>query len=227
MTRNIRTIGSLALVLALGAASACGGGSGGGGGGPPTGTQTGTVAGRVSNGAAGVAGVSVSIAGGGSATTDAGGNFSIGNVTTGARTVAITMPAGFITANPADGTSKEVTVSAGQSATANFGLKRGVVVTASGTSFSPKSVSVPTGATVRWVNAGGGAHTVTPATAGQAGGWASANLPEGALFEHTFGTAGNFNYRCLPHEAMGMTGSVGVGGSTTTPPEPDVPSYDR
>ncbi|HZG41803.1 MAG TPA: hypothetical protein VEY93_02495, partial [Longimicrobium sp.] len=191
MTRNVRTIGSLALVLALGAAAACGGGDGGGGGGPPTGTQTGTVSGRVSHGAAGVAGVTLSVAGGGSATTDAAGNFSIANVTTGARTVAIAMPTGFITANAADGTSREVAVSAGQTATANFDLKRGVVVTASGTSFSPQTVTVPSGGTVRWVNGGGGAHTVTP-NAGQAGAWASANLPTGASFEHTFGTTGTF-----------------------------------
>ncbi|HEX8318350.1 plastocyanin/azurin family copper-binding protein [Longimicrobium sp.] len=205
MTTNIRFIGSLALVLAFGAAAACGGD------GPPTQPQTGTVAGKVSNGAAGLAGVSVSIAGGGSATTDAGGNFSISGVATGAHSVAIVMPAGFITTNAGEGASKGVTVSGGQTATVNFALTRGVLVSATSNVFTPQVVTVPPGATVRWVGVTG-THTVTPTNPGQPGAWASANLPAGAVFEHTFGTTGTFDYLCIPHQAMGMTGTVTVGG---------------
>lgn len=205
MTTNIRMIGSLALVLALGAAAACGGDD------PPTQTQTGTVSGKVSNGAAGLAGVSVTIAGGGSATTDAGGNFSISGVTTGARSVAIAMPAGFITATAAEGASKGVSVSAGQTTTVNFALTRGVLVVATSNVFTPQAVTVAAGATVRWVGTMG-THTVTPTNAGQPGAWASASLPVGAIFEHTFGTTGTFDYLCIPHQAVGMTGTVIVGG---------------
>ncbi|HEY0038497.1 MAG TPA: plastocyanin/azurin family copper-binding protein [Longimicrobium sp.] len=205
MTTNIRTIGSLALVLALGAAAACGGD------GPPTQAQTGTISGKVSNGAAGLAGVSVSIAGGGSATTDGGGNFSISGVATGNRAVAVVVPAGFITATATEETIKGVTLSAGQTATVNFALKPGVVVTATSNVFTPQVVTVPPGATVRWVGSAG-THTVTPTNAGQPGAWASANLPVGAVFEHTFGTTGTFPYLCVPHQAMGMTGTVNVGG---------------
>lgn len=204
MTTNIRMIGSLALVLALGAAAACGGD------GPPTQSQTGTVSGKVSNGAVGLAGVSVSIAGGGSATTDAGGNFSISGVTAGVHSIGIVMPAGFITASATESASQGVTVSAGQTATANFALKPGVVVVASSNVFTPQVVTVPPGATVRWVG-GAGTHTVTPTNASQPGAWASANLPVGAIFEHTFGTTGTFPYVCVPHQAVGMTGTVTVG----------------
>lgn len=203
MTTNIRTIGSLALVLALGYAAACGD--------KPTGTQTGTVAGKVSNGAAGVAGVSVSIAGGGSATTDAAGNFSISGVATGTHSIAIVMPAGFITATAAEGASKGVTVSGGQTTTVNFALTRGVVVSATSNVFTPQTVTVPPGATVRWVGVAG-THTVTPSNTNQPGVWAAANLPVGAIFEHTFGTTGTFDYVCVPHLAVGMTGTVTVGG---------------
>lgn len=205
MTTNIRIIGSLALVLALGAAAACGGD------GPPTQAQTGTVAGKVSNGAVGLAGVSVSVAGGGSATTDAGGNYSISGVATGARSVAIDMPAGFIIGTAGDPVSQGLTVGAGQTTTVNFALKRGVVVVATGNVFTPQVVTVPPGATVRWLGTAGN-HTVTPTNAGQPGAWASANLPLGAVFEHTFATTGTFDYLCIPHQAVGMTGTVTVGG---------------
>jgi plastocyanin len=204
MTTNIRTIGSLALVLALGAAAACGGDD------PPTQTQTGTIAGKVSNGAAGLAGVSVTIVGAGSATTDAGGNFSIGGVATGTRSVNIAVPAGFITATASEAASKGVSVSAGQTATVNFALTRGVLVSATSNVFTPQAVTIPPGATVRWVGTAGN-HTVTPANEGQPGAWPSANLPAGAIFEHTFGTTGTFDYVCVPHIAVGMTGTVTVG----------------
>jgi plastocyanin len=204
MTTNIRMIGSLALALALGAAAACGDG-------PPTQAQTGTVAGKVSNGAAGLAGVSVSIAGGGSATTDAGGNFSISGVATGVQTVAIAMPAGFITASASESASRPVSVSGGQTVTLTFALKPGVVVLATSNVFTPQAVTVAPGATVRCVGSAG-THTVTPTNAGQPGAWASANLPVGTVFEHTFGTTGTFPYVCVPHQAAGMTGTVTVGG---------------
>lgn len=62
---------------------------------------------------------------------------------------------------------------------------------------------------MRWVN-GGGEHTVTPDADAPAGAWDSAGLPGGATFEHTFSSAGTFNYHCIPHKAAGMKGSVTV-----------------
>jgi plastocyanin len=185
----------------------CSGGGGGGGG--PADPQFGTVSGSVLAGGTGVAGATVSVAGGGSAVTGANGAFTIPSVPAGTRTVSLALPAGFITAAAADATSKSVSVAANGTAQASFALKRGVVVTASGTSFSPAAVAVPQGATVRWVN-GGGVHTVTPDNAGQAGAWAGSDLGAGASFEHTFSTAGAFNYHCIPHQGMGMTGTITV-----------------
>lgn len=202
-------------LLALAAVAACGDGGGGGDGG--TGPQTGTVSGQVSVGGAGMAGVTVSLSGAGTQQTNASGGYSFANVATGAREVTITLPAGHITASAADATTRPVSVAAGGTATASFALKKGVIVTASGTTFSPSAVQIDPGSTVRWVNTGG-VHTVTPTTAGQPGGFASANLGAGATFEHTFAQAGTYAYICLPHEAMGMTGvvTVGNGGAPAT-----------
>jgi plastocyanin len=188
--------------------AACSGGGGGGGGGT-TDPQFGTVSGTVMAGGTGVAGATVSVQGGPSTTTSASGQFTLNNVAVGARNVVLTVPAGFITVSPADPTTKGVTVAANQTAQTSFNLKRGVVVTASGTSFSPSAVTIPVGSTVRWVN-GGGSHTVTPGNPAQAGVWSNTDLGPGATFEHEFGTAATYAYHCQPHQSMGMTGSVTV-----------------
>lgn len=212
-------VASLVVLLA-----ACGGGGGGdddGGGG--TGPQFGTVSGQVTANGAGVQGVVVTVSGAGSATTNAAGAFQVTNVPVGSPTVAMAMPAGYITAAAGDAISKSVTVSAGQTATASFAIKRGVEVTAAGVSFAPQAITVPAGGTVRWVN-GGGSHTVTPDAGAPAGAWQSAPLGAGASFEHTFAAAGTYNYHCNPHQAAGMTGTVSVGAATTNTPEPANPA---
>lgn len=207
MTTIQRTTSSLATLLLLAAVGACSGGAGGGGG-PPTGSQTGSVSGRVTAAGAGVQGVSVAVQGAGSGTTDASGNFRIDNVSAGSRTVVVTPPEGWITGSVTESTSRPATVTAGQTASVSWTLKRGVVVTASGTSFTPAAVTIGAGHTVRWVN-GSGSHTVTPDNAAQTGAWQSASLGAGA-FEHTFTVADVFPYHCIPHQAMGMTGTVTV-----------------
>ncbi|HEU4556641.1 MAG TPA: plastocyanin/azurin family copper-binding protein [Longimicrobium sp.] len=76
--------------------------------------------------------------------------------------------------------------------------------------FSPEDVTISPGTTVRWIADTGG-HTVTPDNAGQTGAWVSASLnAAGVTFQHTFNAAGDFNYHCIPHQALGMTGTVHV-----------------
>jgi plastocyanin len=208
--RGLRTAGGV--LLALGTAAACSGGGGGGGGGGgdgPTGSSFGSVAGQVTAGGAAVAGVTVSIAGAGSATTAANGGFRIDNVPVGSRTAAITLPEGMITASVDEPISKSVTVAEGQTAAVSWTLKPGRLVRASGVSFAPAALSVPVGTTVRWVAAEAG-HTVTPDDPAQAGAWQSAPLGPSESFEHTFGQAGSFPFHCVPHRAAGMTGVVNV-----------------
>jgi plastocyanin len=85
--------------------------------------------------------------------------------------------------------------------------------------FSPSTVTIRVGDTVRWVWAATG-HTVTSGTNGNADGLfcspsdgTCAGAPTsraGATYDHRFESAGTFPYFCRPHAGMGMVGSVTV-----------------
>lgn len=64
--------------------------------------------------------------------------------------------------------------------------------------FEPKTISVPPGTTVRWVNYGKHAHTVTA----DDGLWDSGDLPPGEAFSQTFHKPGSFSYHCRHHQDM-------------------------
>jgi len=93
--------------------------------------------------------------------------------------------------------------------------------------FEPAFLRVQPGDTVRWVNESGVHATASYSADNQkargvpndAATWDSGLLTEaGAVFEHTFETAGTYAYFCLPHEALGMVGVVVVGDDV----EPDL-----
>lgn len=85
--------------------------------------------------------------------------------------------------------------------------------------FTPDTVEVTVGETVRWENTSLVMHTVTadPEEATMDG---SVVLPESAApfdsgnmdpeetFEHTFTEPGTYRYFCIPHEAAKMRGTV-------------------
>jgi len=85
--------------------------------------------------------------------------------------------------------------------------------------YTRDTVRVQVGETVRWTNDSAVMHTVTadPEEAIKDG---SVALPDGAsafnsgnmdpdqTFEHTFEVAGTYRYFCIPHEAVGMVGTV-------------------
>jgi plastocyanin len=83
--------------------------------------------------------------------------------------------------------------------------------------FTPDSVTIPTGATVRWVWTASN-HTVTSGTPGHADGLfcspddqncsTSLTSAAGFVYEHTFSVAGDYPYYCRIHGAFGMTGTV-------------------
>ena len=64
-------------------------------------------------------------------------------------------------------------------------------------SFTPNSLSIDTGDTVRWTN-NGNSHTVTS----DDGLFSSGTLSNGNTFEHTFNTEGEFAYHCNFHSSM-------------------------
>lgn len=95
-----------------------------------------------------------------------------------------------------------------------------VIVAPQGTlTFSPSSVDIKVGDTVRWTWNGNN-HTVTSGTNGTADNLfcsptdmncaAAATSNAGFVYTHTFAAAGTFNYFCRPHAGAGMTGVVNV-----------------
>jgi plastocyanin len=84
-------------------------------------------------------------------------------------------------------------------------------VSASGISFSPASLTIHVGDTVRWTSSG--SHTVTSGTGAadlSAGSLFDQTLNSGGSFTRVFETAGVYQYFCRPHEAAGMKGTVTV-----------------
>ncbi len=78
-----------------------------------------------------------------------------------------------------------------------------VSVTIKDFSFSPGTLTIAKGTTVKWTNAGPSTHTVTSATFDSG----NINAPNGT-FSHTFATAGTYAYHCSIHP--NMTGSITV-----------------
>ena len=95
-----------------------------------------------------------------------------------------------------------------------------MVSTESGFHFEPHVVRVNAGGTVTFINESG-SHSTTAyhpefdqpqLVPDGTDAWDSGLLMEaGATFEHTFETEGVYHYYCIPHESMGMIGSVIVG----------------
>lgn len=85
--------------------------------------------------------------------------------------------------------------------------------------YTPDTVRIQQGETVRWKNSSAVMHTVT-ADPDEAFKDKSVQLPNGAstfhsgnldptdTFEHTFSVPGTYRYFCIPHEATGMYGTV-------------------
>src|SRR5262249_2827244 len=77
--------------------------------------------------------------------------------------------------------------------------------------FSPATVNIQPGTTVKFVNNGKHAHTVT-ATNGE---FDSGDLSPGASFTATFMRPGSYKYYCRHHK--GMEGTIVVGEPGKTP----------
>lgn len=145
--------------------------------------------------------------------TGSDGRATFSDVPTGTHAVEIDVPDGFVL-GAGETDRKSVTVAAGGTANATFAMEEDapvgnlVVITATTPSFSDDDVTIAPGTTVRWVNGDGVLHTVTPDGHTE---WSSATIASnGATFEHTFDTVGEFPYFCNPHQAAGMTGIIRV-----------------
>src|SRR5437773_3695308 len=90
--------------------------------------------------------------------------------------------------------------------------------------FSPSSVTIHPGDTVRWTWAAS-FHSTTSGVPGAPNGiWDSGILNEGATFSHTFNSTGTFPYYCTPHGGCcGMVGTVMVANASPTPTPTSTP----
>jgi plastocyanin len=81
--------------------------------------------------------------------------------------------------------------------------------------FDPAQITVEPGTTVTWVQNGDNGHTTTSYD----GLWDSGMLPGGSgqTFSFTFDDPGTYDYYCIPHEDLGMVGTVTVSGDMATP----------
>jgi plastocyanin len=75
--------------------------------------------------------------------------------------------------------------------------------------FSPKTASVPRGATAMWKNTGTVNHTTTSDTTMPLA-WDSGTLTVGSTFSFVFTAAGMYTYHCSFHGSLGMVGTVSV-----------------
>ncbi|MFZ2900150.1 MAG: plastocyanin/azurin family copper-binding protein [Saprospiraceae bacterium] len=84
-------------------------------------------------------------------------------------------------------------------------------VTVQNHSFNPANLSIQVGDTVRWTN-NSGSHNVNGTTATFPSNPESFGNSVGTnwVFTHVFMTAGEYDYQCNPHAAMGMTGEITV-----------------
>ena len=78
--------------------------------------------------------------------------------------------------------------------------------------FVPAEITVPAGSTVTWTNDDSTIHTVVQGSpeggSGETPAFDSSIIANGATWEHTFDTAGEFDYYCSLHPFM--TGKVTV-----------------
>ena len=65
-------------------------------------------------------------------------------------------------------------------------------------SYTPATITVSVGTTVKWTNQDSAAHTVTA----DDGSFTSGQLAQGATFSFTFSKAGTFSYKCGNHPSM-------------------------
>lgn len=79
--------------------------------------------------------------------------------------------------------------------------------------FDPQSRTIQVGETIVWENTAGFAHTVTSYDVPQgASSFDSGNMDGGDTFEHTFQTAGTYQYRCEYHSSSSNGGYSGMVG---------------
>lgn len=94
------------------------------------------------------------------------------------------------------------------------GAQETVTVSMEDNFFDQANITVPAGTTVTWVQNGDNPHTTTSYD----GLWDSGMIAGGSgeSFSYTFEEPGTYEYYCIPHEALGMVGTVTVTDDAAT-----------
>ena len=92
--------------------------------------------------------------------------------------------------------------------------QEGVTVRMEDNFFDPANITVEPGTTVMWVQSGDNSHTTTSYD----GLWDSGMIEGGTdgTFSFTFEEPGTYDYFCIPHEDLGMVGTVTVSGGSAS-----------
>jgi plastocyanin len=158
--------------------------------------------------------------------------------------VATPEEAGTISRRAFVGAAVGATASVASSATASAQATRTIDMT-DNLVFDPDDVTIAPGTTVVWENVGQVGHSVTayqddiPEDAAYfaSGGFSNedaarngypgqGDIPGGESFSHTFEVTGTYEYFCIPHESVGMLGTIEVvegGGGEETATGPLLP----
>jgi plastocyanin len=100
---------------------------------------------------------------------------------------------------PAVDSTLEPTISSTLESTSTVqGLSDEVEIEIEDFAFTPATVEVKVGTTVKWGNKDGVRHTITA----DDGTWGSGPLNKGDKFSFTFTQAGTYTYHCSPHPSM-------------------------
>lgn len=214
--RLVGAVSAAVLGLVVGA-MACGDD---GGTEPPNENDAAAIVATVTADGAAESGVTVRLYEGGGSTavatrqTGSNGRTTFADLVAGVYEVEVDVPAGLELAT-GQTARRSLTVAAGGSVEVAFALVAvddppsdvvEIRLTSSLT-FDPSEVTISTGTTVRWINDANILHTVTPRDHTE---WERVELDQsGETFEHTFETAGTFDYFCEPHEST-MQGTITV-----------------
>ena len=131
--------------------------------------------------------------------------------------VAACSSGGSPAATPTSSASTATQAGSSSASTANSTA----VKTTDDNKFDPATVTIVKGGTVTWTNSSSMVHSVTDDST-KAVNKTDAQLPPGAqpwdsgllspnqTFSHTFDVAGTYKYFCIPHESLGMLGTIVV-----------------
>jgi len=90
------------------------------------------------------------------------------------------------------------------------------VVMVSNFQFSPKRVNAVVGDVIKWVWVNGSHTTTSQNIPNNAPSWSTSISSGNTQFKYRLRVAGTYNYICIPHQGLGMTGVIRVTNALTT-----------